>query len=384
MLNQDHYIYRLRAACILQPELNRHQLAALDREIGLVRAAATPEAHLEASGHLIGIARATALDRAVNALDIARRHDDPWTAAAAGIEFVQARQGSNHVELYTNIQRAHERSAPLRAQANEINGAFTRLFLNLLHIHTSNFELHNAYAEVASSFQIIRNSDPAFRPYTWLDQPRYRRRLPWPTDLLHDWLAPCWDDCANPPELPADPGFIFAEPTIAVEDWPDAQPLEAAPDLTIAGMYLQRQSEWPDEFLAAFWQDARKEMLAARSPIAQEAIATEWAARFSAESTANLLALTALLAPFRAIAIHGWEQTEESLAGIEKANATIQALTGHAPDEIAALPRVQHFLTNNLYPRLEHGTSGFGAFAGEAGFDFVKHAALWQECEQAS
>ena len=379
MLGQDHYIHRLRAACILQPHLNRHQLAALDRELALVRAATSIEAYLEASGHLIGLARATALDRAANALDIARRYDDPWAAAAAGFEFVHARQGANHVELLTSIQIGHQRAAALRGQSAEIYAAFTRLFLNLLHVHTSNFELGPARAEIESSFQIIRNSDPAFLPHTWLDQPRYRRRLPWHSDLIHQWLEPYWDNgAANPPDIPADPGFLATPLTNQTEIWPDAEPLEAPPDTTLADIYLERQREWPDEFLAAFWQAARDAARAAHSPIAQYAIASDCEARFSIEGTSNMLLLTALLAPLRAIANHGWEQTEESRAGIEKANVAVHALTGHTPEEIVALPRVEHFLVHNLRPRLEQGTEGFGALAGEAGFDFLRHAFAWQ------
>ena len=230
MLAQDHYIYRLRAACILQPHFNRHQLAALDRELAFVRAAATSEEHLEASGHLLGLARGAALDRAANSLDIARRYDDPWAAAAAGIEYVHAQQGSNHVELLTSIQIGHEHAAALRSQSLEANAAFTRLFLNLLHVHTSNFELGPAYSAIESSFQILRDSDPLFAPQTWLDQPRYHRRLPWHSDLIHEWLEPYWDDAAAPPGIPADPGYLITPPPSPIEDWPNAEPLEAPPD----------------------------------------------------------------------------------------------------------------------------------------------------------
>ena len=375
MLGQDHYIYRLRAACIRQPQFNRHQLSALDRELAFVRAAATPEEYLEASGHLIGLARATALDRAANALDIARRYDDPWAAAASGIEYAHAQQGANHVELLTSINIGHQRAAALRARSQEANAAFTRLFLNLLHVHTSNFELGPAYAAIESSFQILRDSDPLFAPQTWLDQPRYHRRLPWHSELIHEWLAPYWDDnAATPPAIPADPGALISPPSIPIEDWPNAEPLEAPADTSLAEIYLARQNEWPDEFLAVFWQTAREEMLAARSPIAQYAVAMNHEAHFSVEGTANMLWVTALLAPLRAIANHGWEQSDDSLGGIEKANATVQMLTGYTPEEIVAFPRVQHFLEHNLQPRLEHGTEGFGALAGEAGFDFVRHA----------
>lgn len=378
MLGQDHYIYRLRAACIQQPEYNRYQLGALDRELAFVRAAATPEEHLAASGYMIGLARGAALDRAANALDIARRYDDPWAAAAAGIEFVHAQQGADHVALLTSIQIGHERAAALRTQTLEIYAAFTRLFLCLLHVHTSNYQLDPAYAEIEASFEILRNSDPAFVPYTWLDQPRYRRRLPWHQDLLHEWLAPYWDDAASPPGIPADPGD-FPAPVSPGGEWPDAEPLDAPPDTSLADVFLERQQVWPDEALAAHWQETREAMLVACSPIAQYAVASDREALFSIESTRNMLSLNGLLAPLRAIANHGWEQSEESLAGVEKAAATTLALTGYTPEQIFSLPRVWHFIVNNLEPRLSEGTEGFGAMAGEGGFDFVRHALIWQE-----
>jgi hypothetical protein len=382
MLGQDHYIYRLRAACILQPELNRYQLAALDRELALVRAAATPEEHLSASGYMIGLARGAALDRAANALDIARRYDDPWAAAAAGIEFVHAQQGSDHVELLTSIQAGHERAGALRTQSIEIHAAFLRLFLNLLHVHTSNYQLDAAYLEIEASFQILRNSDPAFVPHTWLDLPRYRRRLPWQADLLHEWLAPYWDDAASPPYLPADPG-AFPPPLRPGGEWPDAEPLDARPDTSLADAFLERQQVWPDEALAAHWQETRDAMLAARSPIAQYAVASDREALFSIESTRHMLWLNGMLAPLRAIANQGWEESEDSRAGVEKAEATIHALTGYTPAEIFNLPRIWHFVVNNLEPRLNEGTEGFGAMAGEGGFDLVRHARIWLEAKGA-
>lgn len=378
MLGQDHYIHRLRASCIAQPEYHRHLLPALDRELEFVRAASTPEQHLEASGYMIGLARAEALDRAANEIDIAVRHDDPWIAAAAGIDYVHAQKGASHVELYTSIQEGHQRAAPLRAQSAEIHAAFTRLFLNLLHVHTSNFELGPAYAEIDSSFRILRNNDPAFLPDSWLDPPRYSLRLPWRNGLLHEWLAPYWDMASAPPPIPPAPSFLLPPLPACSAGWPSALPLDTPPDTTLADVYLHRQAEWPDDALASHWRITRALLLAASSPIAQQAVSVERHASFSVLATRNMLALSALLAPSRATANHGWEQTEESLAGIGKANVTIKKLTGQSPEQIHDSPRVQHFLTHNLAPRLIHGCEGFGALAGEAGFDLLRHASAWQ------
>jgi len=380
MLGQDHYIYRLRAACIAQPEYNRYQLAALDRELAIVQASKTPQEHLERGGYMIGLARGAALDRAANALDIARRYDDPWSAAAAGIEFVHAQQGNDHIELYTSIQMGHDRAVVLRTQAIEIHSEILRLFLNLLHVHTSNYQLDAAYVEIEEAFRNLRNSDPAFVPYTWLEQPRYRRRLPWHGDLLHEWLAPYWDDAANPPDVPADPGEL-PTPDGGGGEWPDAEPLDAVPDTTLADLYLERQRVWPDEGLDAFWREARNAALPVRSPVAQYAVACDCEARFSIELARNMLHLNGMLAPLRAIANHGWEETEESRSGIEKAAETAIALTGYTPAEIFALPRVWHFIVNNLEPRLNEGMDGFGAMAGEGGFDLVRHARMWLEAK---
>lgn len=376
MLGEDHYIYRLRAACIQQPEWNRHQLAALDHELTLVRAAPTPEAHLEASGHMIGLARATALDRAANAFLIARQSDDPWTAAAAAIEFEHAQRGSTHVELYTNIQYGHQLAAPLRARAAQVKNSFYRLFINLLHVHTSNFELEDAYSAIGTAFGLLRASDPAFLRTDWYEEPRYNSRLPWTSGAMHEWLEPYWDE--YPSTAPAIPSIHLPEPGAwGTVHWPDAEPLESPRTTTVSDLYIERQSEWPDEFLAAHWHETRDALLAARSPIAQEAVATERDELFSIESTRHQLYLSALLAPLRAIANNGWERTDESREGLEKAVDTTRALTGMTPVQILASPRIRHFLAHNLEPRLEQGTEGFGALAGEAGFDLLRHACTW-------
>jgi hypothetical protein len=374
MLGQDHYIHRLRAACLQQPEYNRHQLAALDRELAIVRTSATPEEHLEVSGHMLGLARAAVLDRAANALDTARRYDDPWSAAAAGIDYVYANRGANHAELYTNLHEGIVRSAPLRERSTAVHTSFNRLFTNLLHLHTSNFELGSVFADIDHCFQTLRNNDPAFIPRKWIHQRRFRLRLPWHSELVHEWLEPYWDRFdANPPPVPADPGSLVQPGGWGQESWPDATPLEAPADTTIADSYLRRQLEWPDAFLSAHWHSTKDAVRSAASPIAQAAVAADRDALFQIESARNHLEFSAFLAPLRAQANHGWEQTDQSREGFEKALATSRALTGLSYQQILESPRTQHFLEHNIRPRLEHGCEGFGAMQGEAGFDLLRH-----------
>lgn len=375
MLGQDHYLHRLRAACLAQPHRNRHQLAALDRELALSRATSTVEAYLEASGHLIGVARADALDRAANALDIALRYDDPWSAAAARLEYAHAQEGTDHAGLYAAIHRGHKEAAALRARFNALNAAFERLFLNLLHANTSHYELGLVYPEIANSMRTLQSIDPAFQPNTWIEQPRYRRRLPWSSPIVHQWLDPYWDRYAHTPALPAETEVAIEPGDWGTLEWPAASLLDAPTNTALADIYLARQSAWPDEFLAAHWAETRRVCLEARTPIAQYAVANEREAAFAVESTWNLLHLTALLAPLRAIANHGWERTAESQASIPRAFAAIEALTGLTPAEILAHPRVRHFLEHNLHPLGD----GFGALAGEGGFELVRHAAAWRE-----
>lgn len=93
LLGDDHYICRLRAGCLRQPELNRHQLVALDREMVLASRAESAEAHLVESRYMLELARAAMLDRAANDYSVALRYDDPWGAAAAGMEYLRAFEG---------------------------------------------------------------------------------------------------------------------------------------------------------------------------------------------------------------------------------------------------------------------------------------------------
>lgn len=381
MLGRDHYLYRLRAACIKQPHLNRHQLAALDRELAIVRASATPEAHLEASGHLIGIARAGAMDRAANAFETARRYDDPWAAAASAIEYSYAQRGANHAELFTNIQLGHQRAAPLRERSAEVHGAFAGLFLSLLHAQTSHVDLDQVHANIEGAFGILRRSDPAFDQPTWFDQPRYRRRMPWLVDAVQQWLAPYWSRIpSSASALPPGPDPVLPPPYASTsdDDWPaDADPLDAPPDTSVADRYLSRQRDWPDPVLAAHWQTTRDALSEAGSPVAQEAISLDRQALFEIESTHNMLTLGALLAPMRAIAHDAWEKTPGSRTSVGRAWTAAAELTGMTREQILTHPRVRQMIERNIPPYLSRGCEGVGALNGEGGFDLLRHAVLW-------
>jgi len=338
------------------------------------------EAFLDSTGHLLDLARSVELDRAANALDIARRYDDPWSAAAAGIDYLHALQGANHAELLTSIQTGHQKAADLRIQAANIHTAFYRLFWNLLYVHTSNFELDQAHATIAAAFQIIRNADPEFVPHTWIDHPRYRLRLPWHSNVVHEWLEPYWDNPCDPPPIPPDPGFLVnIEPYTLPIEWPPAQPLESPVPHTLSAAYFERQTIWPDPFLLAHWQTTQSALENAASPIARYAAAGDREALFSIESTRHLLHTETLLSPAVAIAHNGWEPCEASRDAIAKTAATVQALTGLTFDEALAAPKVRRFLEQNLLPRLTHGYAGISAMAGEPGHLLLRTAALWQE-----
>ena len=147
LLGDDHYICRLRAGCLRQPELNRHQLVALDREMVLAGRAGSAEEYLAASGDLLELARAAMLDRAANEVAVAKRYDDPWGAAASGTEYLRALEGEDHDSLLTNHLAVKAETGPLRAKGVDMMTAFGRLFENLLLAKTACVETAAAWAE---------------------------------------------------------------------------------------------------------------------------------------------------------------------------------------------------------------------------------------------
>ena len=386
MLGDNHYVHRLRVSCLKQPQFNRHQLLALDHELTLTAKSRDLDHYLAQSHDLLELARASLLDRAANSLATAKRYDDPWVAAAAGIEYRAVLEGGSHAELYAHLLAGQQASASLRARSVEVHTCFERLFLSLLHLHTSHQRQEEVLLEMQSNFDRLCNADPQFVESRWLDRPRYRLRLPWPAAPLHDWLHSLW--IIEPPhaqQMPADPSAILDS---ASDRWqarleggslicPNAHPIEMPAAHSLAEKYLERQQLWPDALIARHWAEARDAIASATTYVGLEAICEDMEARFRMEAIWNTLWLSGLLAPLRAAATHAWMKDRESAGALEKAAATSYRLIGLGPGALLALPRVQHFITHNLTPNLTGSVDSLGAQSGEAGFDLLREAGMW-------
>lgn len=376
VLEDNHYIFRLRESCLAQPEWNRHQIAALDHEIALASRASSISEYVAESRDLLDLARAGSLDRAFNVAQIADRYDDPWLAAAARIEYLHAFQGEDHSALHAAILKGQAAASLLRQQSATVNASIDRLFASLLRLHTSHLDQNALLLEIQFCIETLRRIDPAF-----LDHSRYAERLPWPL---------IWRAELSSPEAPSLPASHLAEADLAHSHWvarlsprvsysPHCSPLDLAKASSFADVYLDRQSVWPDPELARLAWEAKTAIDAASTPIAREAITEDCRTRFQIEATRNSLLLSTLLAPLRAIATHGWMQDDQSHAAITKANQTVFALTGLRPPAIAQLPRVKQHLEQNFWPRMAMGNQDLGAMHGEAGFDLLRHGLAWQE-----
>ncbi len=386
VLGEHHYIHRLRAGCLLQPELNRHQLVALDREMVLAGRAGSVGAYLAESRDLLELARAAMLDRAANEVAVARRYDDPWGAAAGGVEYLRAFDGEDHAALMANHLAAQDEAGKLRAHGEQMMAAFGRLFENLLLAKTGSVEAGVAWAEATAYWHELRAGDPLFAEHTWLAQPRYRSRLPWTSAAPGEWIAPYWQlESGVPMAIPEDPAVAMAGAEVAWRErmgsymvtWPAAEPWPVMIAMPMVEEYARRQREWPDDLVARHWEETGRSLERAGTTIALSALAAEREARWKVDATWNGLCLSAVLAPPRAAATVGCFGEEMAGEGLVEAGATVYGLIGYGPRALLELPRVKDFMERNLGPRLAGGCEGFGAWRGEAGFDFVRHAMGW-------
>ncbi len=388
VLEDNHYIFRLRAACLAQPEWNRHQLRALDHEIALANDAATIEQYLKASGDLLQLARAGSLDRGANLVRIATTYDDPWLAAAASIEYLYAFEGKDHLEMHAAILRGKNAASSLREKSAVVGTSIDRLFQCLLRFHTSHLERDSNWLAVQSCFASLRSIDPSFCVRDWIDQPRYRLRLPWTSNTPHDWLDGLWsgyESCL--PCLPSDRSSEFG---LAHSRWVSrlksgtgvsytAKPLELIQSPGFADIYLERQAIWVDPVLARHAELTKLAMQSATTAIAREAIAEDRSLNFQIEATWNSLLLSTLFAPFRATATHGCLKDAESQEAMVRAIQCAYSLSGYGPSAIAKIPIVECYLAHNFWPRLGNSEASIGALQGEAGFDLLQHAIAWKQ-----
>jgi hypothetical protein len=369
LLEPDHYLFQLRQACLQQPALNRHQLAALSHLRAIEAQSTNIDAFLASTKNLLCLARAESLDRAFNLHQVALSLDDPWLATATAIEFRHALQGNSHPDFHAALLGAKRASAPFHQLSVEIRTSIERLFLALLRQETWAPDDPANLAQMKQSFEALLRADSAFRPQTWLTQPRYSLRLPWAPNLPSTWLQPLWP-ASLPPQSP------FPVPSIDVHsrewlakllhyegDWPTPPPLPLAPVQTMADQILAHQLLWPDPVLAQHAQQTCDLLSAASSPIAREAIAEDRALQFEITALANRLQLSAWLAPFTAPHPHR-----------EAAIATARALSGLEPAAILALPRIQNFLNNNLNRWLHASEEFQGSLQGDAGLELLQQA----------
>lgn len=381
MLGDNHYIHRLRVSCLKQPQFNRHQLLALDHELALATNARDIDHYLSQSADLLELARAGLLDRAANSLASAKRYDDPWIAAAAGIEYQAALEGACHAELYTCLLAGQQAAAPLRALSAQVLNCFERMFLSLLHVHTSHLDQPEAHLDIRLNLEQLCAADPHFVAALWIQKPRYRLRLPWPEAPLHDWLRPLW------PAVPASARLNLEDPSVRIEallarwkaglqnmsvEWPAAVPLEMPASHGMEETFLERQKIWPDPLLARHWLESRDAITSATTPIGLEAICEERQSRFRIEAIWNTLWLSGLLAPMLAAIGNAKLKDRESAAALIKASATTRALSGLGPKALLSLPRLQYFIRHNLLPNLSGSPDSLGALSGEAGFDLLR------------
>ncbi len=366
VLEDNHYLFRLRAACIAQPEWNSHQLAALDHLVAIAARSQSTEEFLVETADLLELARATSLDRAWNLREAALRMDDPWLAAAAGLEYRHLFEARTYPELYAG-QAA---SQPLREQSVRVASSADRLLICLLRWHTLPCHGEEIRQEIQTSFDTLVSTDAAFRADSWLQQPRYRWRVPWSTQCVHQWLQPLWPDRpADPPEIPEPTILPLREEwLIGLEHfegvWPMVEPLER-PDTGIFNT-----SQWHDPVLLRHRLQTERALASATTSISLEAISVERSLGFGIEATWNHLLTTSLLAPFTAAAFFAVSGEQPSTQAIE----TSYALTGCGPRALLGLPLVREFVSKNLQPLLTIQ----GAMHGEAGFELLKLCRLIQ------
>lgn len=310
---------------MLQPESNRHQLAALDHVMAIAARVDTVEAFLEQTSQLRHVVEGSLLDREWNREAIALRLDDPWLGA-----------------IPVSI---------------EVPAAIQRLFSGLLDLHTVPIDPVGTEALIQESFRRLRALDAGFGPDTWFQWPRYHRRLPWPEPLVRSWLEPLWRLCPNTASLAPVSDLAGRSAQWLREllpfsgEWPAVEPL----DLIVIEPPIRDQTQWPDAVLYAHDLATRAALRAATTPIGLEAISTERALSRAVLACRNRFELSTLLAPFRAAAL-----------GLPVKPAL--QVTGLSVEQLIEHPRVKSFFENNLLPHLNTNLDGFGAWDGEAGF----------------
>lgn len=347
VVEDQHYLFRLRAACLAQPDLNFHQLAAIGHLLAVSQRVETTEAWVAATDQFAVLFEAMQRDRWANLKAAAEGCDNPWLAAAAAARY------------------RGEMAEPWEALGREIPAAMHRLFVGLLGLHTGMREGDGVLEELRQAFVLLVEHDPMFRPGRWPQAERYRQRMPWATARVEQWLEPWWPREMPEVSLPeADIEPARRQWLVGLEAWdgpfPTVEPLTLMPvDFAV----FDRQSIWPDDALEAHRQGTRHLLEGAASELARESIATARSLEFDAVATRNVLWVESLAAPlWVALLAPAWHA---------RAMETMMALTGVSPAELTEHPRVVALLERNVLPWLAGDLAGLSAGQGEAGFQLL-------------
>jgi hypothetical protein len=411
------YLRALREAAEHSPQAHRHQLVVLEREIALAADAADSAAYLAASGDLLELSRAPALDRLANRARVSVAAGDPWRAEAAAVEYQHLAEAVRPEEW----PAAAAAGEPARARGGNARGAYNALVHALIRLHSTADEVERADAllQAETTRDTLLEADPGFEA----DAPSYALRTPWTGDglaVVHGWLAELgvrgepvergdpleeieraatgWEQQPRAPVEAYEPPIAdVVAPYRAALEVPELRDaaqalLEAAgtaptPQHALAAFVedglltrfaaaplraraedgLARQSVWPDPLAAHHWRALIAALDAARTPTEVELVAVHAEACLAVEADWNIAFLGSLLLPLRAACTAG--MTRE---GLVLAAQVAHALHGLGGQALLDVPRVAAFL-----PLLTAEVES--AFEGEAGFDVLIEVRGWRD-----
>ena len=406
------YLRALRESCSLHPEVHRHQLAAIERELDRERLDATQ----------FEVTRCAYLDRAANSIRVASLTGDLAGARAAGIEFEACASAAGYGAWLDCLTAGGTKSAKTRAAGHEAQSTFVTLILSLMRMRA---EFRPAYrgqvhAEASEAARVLLLADP---DCGW-NKPRYAFRLPWSEPALatiRRW-APL-PDSPEPDPAPPTPRFEFpdladnlappgpadaAAPYRAIADSPyfpaitrgiaaemsavasaAATPQDAAAIFVSSGLLtrfaaapwrvaaedaLKRRVRWPDPLIEHHWRALLAGLDSARTPTEVELVIAHASACFAVEADWNTLMFTSLSAPLRAACIAGWDASAAATDGLNGAVAMTRELTGLDASAIASLPLVASYIEHVMNPVAADPDPSWGAYHGEPGCDLAAEA----------
>ena len=201
---EGHHRYLIvsRDLCARHPAVHSHQLAALDREIGLAESAGDVARYRLASGDSFELTRAAWLDHLVNHARVGALVGDRWRAQAAAVEYAHAVEASGHADWRDTLAAGASRAARMIVTGGEAGALFTRLLLSVLRLRAEQRpamkELFRAAA--IDAYRDLRAADPGFAWSGVPSRPHYALRTPWTgsgRDAVGEWMSELADGTAT-------------------------------------------------------------------------------------------------------------------------------------------------------------------------------------------